>query len=477
MKILNLVKSFLVVSLVLNSTSVFAQVKKETRANQQKNQGGGDAGGAELTTMAAPLMPGDFKLAIKAAQEHLPAVLRSLELMLVKREFRPDITAYLFANMLTNSKIFGNEPVDISTAESLVLKLNNINVYTESYKVGNTTLGDNRLIDFYRRASEEADYSGHRYEMYQEYTNKLFAHSQIYKIAREVTVEVRKAPCMDENKRPVAASIYASTPNAICLSESKVMQNKLINRNNILPTILGLIIHEFGHKAGIKSEQTMYALQVPLVKAMIEATTFSFADNSVGFLNASVSDRQEMYDEIRGKINQLDHMINNFENYSDLLMCNQVTELAEEAKENYGNTNRKYIRLFWVTHTVQHYKYQTSIFLLLQASKTYCQKSFRRSQDSGVPSELRWVDWASDGNGMKFASIKSIFNPRSSPDDLYLNTLFENEIVVLPRFLVKEDLIKNLNVLKDLYKKDLKELENAKAEGLDHLRFKVNGLE
>jgi len=472
----------LILSLILtvSSLSVFAQDKSntQTRTNQQRNAGGGDAGGAVLTTMAAPLMPGDFKLAMKAAQEHLPAVLRSLELQMLTREFRFDTTAFDFAEKLTHSKIFGEGPVDVSTAESLILKLNNINVYSEAYKVGKTTLGNTQIRDMYNEVSEWAGYSVLRYEMYTEFTEKLFAQSQIYKLVREITVEVQEAPCRDEKNSPVAASIYSSNSNAICLSKSKIEQSQLINRNNILPTILGLIIHELGHKAGIKSERFMYALQIPLVKDLAQNDLFQIGKNFVGFASGGTIDYERSHYQIQLSIANVEFLLKNISRFTDLRLCNELSELAEEAQEIVV-ASKKYRRLFWATNAVQYYKNQVSIAVVAQASRTYCQQTFRNRYNSGsrdqAPNGLKDANWKTDSSGMRSAMIAEMHGPSRSFDDLR-SGLYENVRVVLARHLVKEDMIENLRTLETLYKKDLEALNTTKAENFNELRIKVRGL-
>ena len=84
---------------------------------------------------------------------------------------------------------------------------------------------------------------------------KLFQDGRnIFDIVKSATIELRMAgPCFDKEGASWDGSIYASKPEAICISPY-TMAPKL-NENNMRPETIALVIHELSHLLGTTEEE------------------------------------------------------------------------------------------------------------------------------------------------------------------------------------------------------------------------------
>jgi len=462
MKTLNLIFGLL---LALNSFNVFAQAKKQTRTqtNQQQAEGGGDAGGGDPTLVTASLLPGDFESSLEAAQVYLPSTLRSLELLLREGRFLPDPSAYDFAVLLKQEGIF--EEVDVSAAESIILVLSNKNLWGVNVRVGNkNTINpkDPRLVELYRRVFGKRQLTAEIQPLQRELLERMFSQSQVYARLRNLTVEITNGNCLNKHGQSVTASTRASTPNAICLSAHAIVKNPMINRNNIVPTLIGLIIHELGHKVGIESERVMYAMQVPLVKQLSENHWLKFSNERNGLEPFNAPEGlffpkiEEVLNDRKGMLNLL---INNFSRFPDLEMCAQINNFAQEAMEDYQQSINERMQ-YLSQQSVAHYRTLVSKYFVAQASRLYCQKYFARNLSVPEPFvKINWRPLEGGGLGLKMSDI--------------FNGLVEEAQIIRVQYMNKEDVIQNFKELKRLYDLETQALEETKAERLSELIFKV----
>lgn len=86
-------------------------------------------------------------------------------------------------------------------------------------------------------------------------TRKLFTtNDQFRDIIRNTKIEIKMSePCYDQKGQPHEGSIYASIPNAICLSPFLMSQK--LNENNFEAEMLGLVLHELSHLVGTTEDE------------------------------------------------------------------------------------------------------------------------------------------------------------------------------------------------------------------------------
>lgn len=437
------IQNLLVLSLALSSFSVNAQnsaVAKD-KSKVLESKGGGDTGGGNgVGNEDFRLRNSDFREALAAARVRLPGVLRALEAAYINGTFKADASVYdLWAEV---SRSYPFKEWSLGNVEDYLAKIQ-----------AESTLGSR---DSDRSILSTYEYVKVRNGAFPERRvfDALFVDQRVYKMLARVTVFPQYKACQDADGNSVAASV-SKDKKRICLSEEEIKKMPHIDRNQILPILIGLLVHESIHLVGVEEERLAYGVQTPLTKMLKESRAFKYETKS-GFSLESSLDLDNWKRQIEENVAETTELINNFSKTSDLEICNFINEQHSNASMYY-NSMRRSIRNFDVVSPLLELKIRVSSFALTTAMKSYCQKTVRLPFDpSGV---VQSVQMMTHSSGIANLEIFKGTNYQGLYVDVMIFRAHEGK-----DYLDRANLLDNLKVYKKLIDLEYEALRGAAAE-------------